>query len=111
MGDYNCTACERRRVVLRPRGRGASDVGQSAQMEVVSFEAIRALTARAFDFRPLKARLDDADHLVRDLDKVENVREPPSNLSAQRWRPVVASMSWPVIRTRLPAFRTLPSST
>ena len=102
MRDYNCTDCERRRVVDAARGRGASalepgcsigfaepaapeanlmaprekgmgggirveveralqkprrdprlgghnkrHVGQSAQIEVVSFEAIRALTARA----------------------------------------------------------------
>ena len=57
-------------------GHNRRHVGQSAQIEVGSFEAIRALTARAFDFRPLKARLDDADHLVRDsILKVENVRE------------------------------------
>ena len=31
--------------------------------------------------------------------------------SAQMWAPVAVSISWPVMRTRLPALRTLPSST
>jgi hypothetical protein len=35
----------------------------------------------------------------------------PSNLSAQMWEPVAASINWPVMRSRLPALRTLPSST
>jgi len=35
----------------------------------------------------------------------------PSNRSAQTWCPVVPSMSWPVMRTREPAFRMLPSRT
>ena len=35
----------------------------------------------------------------------------PSKRSAHRCAPVAASMSWPVMRTRLPALRTLPSST
>ena len=35
----------------------------------------------------------------------------PSNLSAQRCTPVSASMSWPVIRSRPQALRTLPSKT
>ena len=35
----------------------------------------------------------------------------PSKRSAQICAPVVVSINWPVMRTRLPALRTLPSST
>ena len=34
-----------------------------------------------------------------------------SNRSAHRCAPLVASTNWPVMRTRDPALRTLPSST
>jgi hypothetical protein len=43
--------------------------------------------------------------------KSKTSSNPPSKRSAQRWLPVAASISCAVIRTRLPALRTLPSTT
>ena len=67
--------------VTQKRGRGGG-VGhgdcrhewQGAQIEVVGVKALRAFAARPFDFRSPHARLDDADHAVRDpVLKVEDV--------------------------------------
>src|SRR4051812_9496228 len=52
-----------------------------------------------------------ATHMVTSSCRAKTSSRVPSNRSAQMWLPVSASISWPVIRSRPPAFRMLPSST
>ena len=82
-----------------------------AREERDQHEIFDRLAARSFDLRLAQRRLMAPTTLAVTLSCRSKTRQPPSNLSAHRWAPVAASISWPVMRNRLPDLRTPPSST
>ena len=90
-------------------GRG---IGESAKIEIIGVEIVRAFPPGALDLRMLQARLDDADDSLGDLIlELENVVQGAVEAVGPRCAPVSASINCLVMRSRLPALRTPPSST
>jgi len=87
-------------------------VGQRAQHQVVGIEIFRPLALDALDLGVPEARLDGTDRAKRDfILQGENIIERTVIALGQTCTPVPASTSCVVMRTRLPALRTEPSST
>src|SRR5262249_38406322 len=86
--------------------------GQRPQIEVIRIEIPCALARRALDLRQAQARFDRSDDgRCHPILQFKNVVQQAVDAVAQMCAPVAASINCPVMRTRLPALRTLPSST
>ena len=89
------------------------EVRQRAHVGDVRIEALGRLAARANHFGVADLRHERADHARRPPGPAGRrcPRGRPRNGPPRSGTAVAASTSWPVMRRRLPALRTLPSST
>ena len=95
--------------LFRHRGVG---MGQRPQHKVVGTKIVGPLTLDALNLGVPEARLDGTDRAKRDfILQGENIIERTVIALGQTCTPVPASTSCVVMRTRLPALRTEPSST
>ncbi len=85
---------------------------QGLQIEVVGVKIVGPLRGCSLDFRSPEARLDGSDDTLGDaVLQIEDVREFTVEPVCPECRPLAASISCPVIRTRFPALRIEPSRT
>ena len=79
---------------------------------VVGVEVLGRLAASPFDFGLADRRLDRAYDAFGDLVlQVENVLDGAVELVRPEMAAAQASINWPVMRSRFPDLRTLPSKT
>ena len=115
---WGVVGVDRERTLQQIDGLGDALVGvsvaqrQRAQIKVIGVEALGWLAGCALDLGLAQFQFDGTGDPTRHLVlQLEDVVEHTVKAVGPDIAPVVVSISWPVMRTRLPALRKLPSST